>query len=132
MSPKEARKQYPNDFADDAVYEIVAQVKNQRNTVMKYQNTTGVLKAIRTENIDLNTISTYDCKDELFIKDENADILFSAYYRSHNACTDVCTLLGLSKPIIRPQDVLKIGKNRTAGKPLINHQQIKTARRRLP
>lgn len=65
---------------------------------MKYQDVTELARAIENLEEDPDTITTYNCKKELFIKDGNGKDLFVAYYGTDNACDDVCALLGLPEP----------------------------------
>lgn len=63
-----------------------------------YISVMEVKQAIDSGLLDLSTVGTFNCKGELFINDQAGKTLFSAYYNSSNACSDVCALLGLEEP----------------------------------
>lgn len=64
----------------------------------KYQDVTELANAINNLEVDPDKIHTFNCKKELFIKGENGEELFTAYYGTNNACDDICALLGLPEP----------------------------------
>lgn len=65
---------------------------------MKYKTVLEVAEAIYKGDVNTGVVGTFDNKGELFINDHDGKTLFSSYYGTHNACVDVCLLLGLPEP----------------------------------
>ena len=63
----------------------------------KYDNVIDLIEAIENDEIDIDMIEAFDNKGELYIQTAET-LLFQRYYCSHEACVDICALLGLNEP----------------------------------
>jgi len=66
-----------------------------------YKNIAELKAALDNQVYDLYKVAGFSNTGELFIMLINPDTdrdlqLFNAYYGSHNACADICKLLGIS------------------------------------
>lgn len=74
------------------------EVKHMTEHKPPYISIMEIKQAIDSGLLDASSVGTFNCKGELFINDRTGKTLFSAYYNSSNACSDVCALLGLDEP----------------------------------
>lgn len=61
-----------------------------------YQTVTELKAAIDQGTVDVNTLTGFVCKGELFVRAGEPVDLFTGYYGSGQVCRDICALLGIT------------------------------------
>lgn len=63
-----------------------------------YKDIVDLADAIDSGELDIDSITAFNCKYELLINTRDGKTVFSAYYGTNNACNDISALLGLDEP----------------------------------
>lgn len=64
---------------------------------MKYNDIRDLKIDISIGQVDASEISAYDNSGELYLYDEHSSLIYHGEYFSHQACQDICKLLGIEE-----------------------------------